>query len=160
MAYNNGFPIGYQPTPINYPANYQPQPVYQPQSQSVQQQQNPGMIWVQGEAGAKSYLLTPNTTLPLWDSEQQTIYLKSADASGMPSMKILDYTIREQGVPHKNNLTEEQPKIDLSGFVTYDEFNDRLDELAKKLDRLTNKPKQQDKREYRRNRERDEEDGE
>lgn len=160
MAYNNGFPIGYQPAPINYPANYQPQPVYQPQSQSVQQQQNPGMIWVQGEAGAKSYLLTPNTTLPLWDSEQQTIYLKSSDASGMPSMKILDYTIREQGTPHKNNLTEEQPKIDLSGFVTYDEFNDRLDELAKKMDRLTNKPKQQDKREYRRNRERDEEDGE
>ena len=24
------------------------------------------------------------------------IYLKSADASGMPSMKILDYTIRDQ----------------------------------------------------------------
>ncbi len=156
MAYNNGFPIGYQPAPINY----QPQSSYQLQPQPVQQQQNPGMIWVQGEAGAKSYLLTPNTTLPLWDSEQQTIYLKSSDASGMPSMKILDYTIREQGAPHKNNLTEEQHKIDLSGFVTYDEFNNRLDEITRKLDRFINKPKQQDKREYRRNRERDGEDGE
>ena len=151
MAYNNGFPMGYQPAQMNY----QPQPTYQPQPV----QQSNGMIWVQGEAGAKSYLLSPNTTLPLWDSEQQTIYLKSADASGMPSMKILDYTIREQGTPHKNNLTEE-PKIDLSAFVTYDEFNDRIDGLNKKLDRLVNKPKPE-KREYRRNnRERDEEDGE
>lgn len=161
MAYNNGFPMGYQPAPINY----QPQSPYQPQPQPVQQQQNPGMIWVQGEAGAKAFPLAPgvaplNSPMPLWDSEQQTVYLKSVDASGIPSMKILDYTVREQGTPHKNNLTEEQPKLDLSGFVTYDEFNNRLDEITRKLDRFVNKPKQQDKREYRRNRERDEEDGE
>lgn len=78
MAYNNGFPMSYQP-------------YYTPQ---VQQQQS-GIIWVQGEAGAKSYLVAPNNTVQLWDSESQTIYLKSADASGMPSMRILDYTIRD-----------------------------------------------------------------
>ena len=50
---------------------------------------------MQGEAGAKSYLVAPNTTVQLWDSENQVIYLKSADASGMPSIKTLDYTIRE-----------------------------------------------------------------
>jgi hypothetical protein len=33
----------------------------------------------------------------LFDSEKQVVYIKSADASGMPSMKILDYTIRENG---------------------------------------------------------------
>ena len=83
MAYNNGFPMGYQP--------YYPQ--YGAPTQSQQPQTN-GIIWVQGEAGAKSYLVAPNNTVQLWDSETQTIYLKSADASGMPSMKILDYTIR------------------------------------------------------------------
>ena len=51
---------------------------------------------MQGEAGAKSYMVAPNTTVQLWDSEAQVIYLKSADASGMPSMKILDYTIRSE----------------------------------------------------------------
>lgn len=86
----------------NFPATYQQQyyPVYQqPVYQSAQAQQtaqtNSNLIWVQGEAGAKSYLVAPNTTVQLWDSERQTIYLKSADASGMPSMKVLDYTMRE-----------------------------------------------------------------
>lgn len=87
MAYNNGFPASYQPM------YYQPQ--YQPQYQQPQQQ-NTGVIWVQGEAAARSYLMAPNTTLPLWDSESNTIFLKTTDAAGMPSMKILDYTIRNQ----------------------------------------------------------------
>lgn len=74
-----------------YPMSYQyPQNIYS---------NNSNLIWVQGEAGAKSYLVAPNQTVQLWDSEAQTIYLKSADASGMPSMKILDYTIREAAQP-------------------------------------------------------------
>lgn len=76
----------------NYPyPQYNP---YQPQMQA-QQMATSQIIWVQGEAGAKSYLVAPGNTVQLWDSEQQTIYLKSADASGMPSIKILDYTVRE-----------------------------------------------------------------
>lgn len=83
MAAFNGFPATYQPV---YYQQYQPQT----------QQQQSSIIWVSGEAGAKAYLVAPNTTVQLWDSERQTVYLKSADASGMPSMKILDYTIRDQ----------------------------------------------------------------
>lgn len=75
--------------------NYPTYPQYIPQ-QYQQAPQNNGIIWVQGEAGAKSYLVAPNTTVQLWDSESQTIYLKSADVTGMPSIKTLDYTIREQ----------------------------------------------------------------
>ena len=77
--YNPGFPATYQP-------------MYQPPVQ--QQNQQGGLIWVQGEAAAKSYLVAPGCTVQLWDSEEKVVYLKSADASGMPSMKILDYTIR------------------------------------------------------------------
>jgi hypothetical protein len=90
MAYYNGFPTTYQPIYPQYQQPVQP-PVQQPQ-------QNQGIIWVQGEAGAKSYLVAPNSTVQLWDSESKTIFLKSADASGMPSMKILDYTIRGESV--------------------------------------------------------------
>lgn len=64
-----------------------------PQPMQPQAAQN-GMIWVQGETGAKSYLVANGATVPLWDSETQTIYLKSTDASGIPSMRILDYTER------------------------------------------------------------------
>ena len=106
MAAYNGFPATYQP--VYYPQQYQPQPMqYQPQPVQPQQPTQPqmqqpvpqpvstGIIWVQGEAGAKSHLVAPNTTVPLWDSEAQRIFLKSADPAGMPSMKILNYTIEE-----------------------------------------------------------------
>ncbi len=99
MAYNN-FPVTYQPN--YYPQMQQPmmQPtppvqIPQPQMSNAPQQPQPqNIIWIQGLSGAKSYMVAPGTTVPLWDSESKTIYLKSADASGMPSIKILDYTIR------------------------------------------------------------------
>ena len=89
MAFNNGFPI-------NYPQMYQ-QSYGQPQMpQTMQNQSGSGIIWIQGESGAKSYLVAPGATVVLFDSEAQTIYLKSADATGLPSMRVLDYTIRDQ----------------------------------------------------------------
>ena len=102
-----------------FPQTYQ-QPVYYPtQSNAYPTQQNVGantnaLIWVQGEAGAKSYMVAPNQTVVLWDSEAQVVYLKSADATGMPSIKTLDYTIRD-GSPQKPEIA------DLSGFATKDE---------------------------------------
>lgn len=69
---------------------------YLPASYPSAQQQTSPMIWVKGENEAKNYPMAPNSTVQLWDSEDQVIYLKSTDASGMPSMKILDYTIRDR----------------------------------------------------------------
>ena len=126
MAYFNGFPATYQPL---YP-QYQ-QPVIQNQNQ-----QN-GVIWVQGEAGAKSYMVAPNSTVTLWDSENQTIYLKSADASGMPSIKTLDYTIREA-----RNVANTAPVLSddkLSTFATKDEIkavSDRITAISERLDKM------------------------
>lgn len=122
MAFNNGFPIGYQPAQIYYPS----QQVQQPQPQ-----QNNGIIWVQGEAGAKSYLVAPNTTVQLWDSESQVIYLKSADASGMPSIKVLDYTIRDSAPKHP---TPVGPQID---YATKDDVGALRGELNKLRDEMT-----------------------
>lgn len=120
MAYNNGFPVGYQ--------NYFQQPIQQPI-----QQQNNGIIWVQGLAGAKSYLVAPNTTVQLWDSEEQVIYLKSADASGMPTMKVLDYTIREQ-----QNAPSVQADLIESDYATKKELSDiknQIEDLKKQIER-------------------------
>lgn len=76
-----------------YPNNYQQQyfgpvmPVQSPvpasPTQSAQSMSS-GLIWVQGETGAKSYLVAPNTTVLLMDSEESKFYIKSTDASGMP----------------------------------------------------------------------------
>lgn len=123
MAYNNFFPASYQ-NPYYQQLMGQQQPVIPNIMQQQQQQQQPqaqgqntsGLTWVQGPEGAKSYLVAPNTTVQLWDSENPVIYLKSADASGMPSMKILDYTVRD-GEQTKTPITKEK-----NDFVTRDEF--------------------------------------
>jgi len=123
MAYSP-FPVNYQPAQFYYPQT-QNQNL---QSQSVQQ--NNGIIWVQGEAGAKSYLVAPNTTVQLWDSESDVIYLKSADASGMPSIKIIDYTIRDSE-SMRNIKTEQQ-----INYATKEEVNvlqNEINELKKVL---------------------------
>lgn len=134
MAYN-GFPATYQP--MYYPQQYQPQMPQQPV-----QQNNGSIIWVSGEAGAKAYLVAPNTTVQLWDSEAQCIYLKSADASGMPSMKILDYTIRSQtpvngptnaSTAQNINIPDYATKADLAALAG------QIDTLRTELDGLTAK---------------------
>ena len=116
--YNNTFPATYQQY---YPQSYQNAPMVN--QQNNQQSQNSGIIWVQGEAGAKSYLVAPNTTVQLWDSENQVIYLKSADASGMPSIKTLDYTVRSS----QGSL--EAFKSNEGEFISKNEFNSLKDEL-------------------------------
>lgn len=136
MAYNNGFPATYQPY-------YYQQPVYQPMQQPAQVTQpsptNSNLIWVQGEAGAKSYLVAPNNTVQLWDSEKQTIYLKSADASGMPSMKILDYTIRDNAPPAASPAFSQQAN-NSPIYATKDDLdavNEAITGLRAEIDSLT-----------------------
>ena len=99
MAYNY-FPQNYQ-----MPAYYPTQSNAYPTQQSVGTNTN-ALIWVQGEAGAKSYMVAPNQTVVLWDSEQDAVYIKSADASGMPSIKVLDYTIRDNGAQKAEILAQ------------------------------------------------------
>lgn len=98
--------------------NYANYPQYYPTPPA---QQNTGIVWVQGEAGAKSYLVAPGNTVALWDSEAQVIYLKSADQTGLPSMRVIDYTIRG-GQPVNQNAE----------YATKAE----IEELRKKLDEL------------------------
>ena len=128
MAYNNVFPVSYQPY---YQPTYQTATMVS--QQNNQQSANSGIIWVQGEAGAKSYLVAPNTTVQLWDSENQVIYLKSADASGMPSIKTLEYTVRgSQGLSKAFN-------DDSHKFVLKDDFEGLqgdLEALRRDVDKI------------------------
>ena len=116
MAYNNGFPMNYQQ--------------YYPQYQMPQTQQGNGSpIWCQGEQAAKSFLTAPNTTVALWDSECQRIYLKSTDASGMPSMKTLEYTILDGQPQPKTN-----PTVESATKEEVEKMRERLDHLYNELE--------------------------
>lgn len=124
-----------------FPATYQPM-YYTPQYQPAQQQSSAGLIWVQGEAGAKSYLVAPNTTVALYDSERQTIYLKSADASGMPSMRILDYTIRDQTASNGPMTASNSTPANTQTYATkadVDALAGQISTLRAELDKRTKK---------------------
>lgn len=112
---------------------FNPYPQYSqiPQNQpnSSPQQAN-GIIWVQGEGGAKSYLVAPNTTVQLWDSESQVIYLKSADSMGMPSMRVLDYTIRDSEKTHVQAQS-------LSFADDFKALKERVELLSRRMKELT-----------------------
>ena len=82
------------------------------------QQHGAGIIWVQGEAAAKSHPVANGATVTLWDSEQPTIYIKHVDESGMPSMRIVDYTERSQSTRMPQNTMN----VPAQEYVTREEF--------------------------------------
>ena len=111
--------MAYTGFPATYPQTY-------PQSYPQYQQQNNPIIWIQGIEAAKAYQTAPNSTVVLFDSEDQSIYIKSADMQGKPSMRILDYTIRSEApktaqnalsgnnaqIPTRDDISALQSQID------------------------------------------------
>lgn len=128
QMYGNG---GAMPDQLAFLRGMQPQPQQaQPQPQP---QNGNGMKWVQGEAGAKSHPVNPGETAMLMDSEESVFYLKTVDASGMPlPLRVFDYTERTQNTPTAQNAPSEAPKgIDTSNFITREEFNIKMGEIAR-----------------------------
>ena len=128
MAFN---PYGYQ-SPY-YPAPMQDNLAQlrqnmMPQQSMMQPQmpQNPiaqsGVQWVSGEQEARGYLIAPNSAVALWDSTAPTVYLKQADASGKPTLKIYDLVERTEA-------PQTAPQGKPVEFVTREEF-DRLAALV------------------------------
>ncbi len=98
----------------------------------VQSQQNgQSMVWVNGEQEAMGYLVAPNSAVALWDSNSPTIYLKQADASGKPSIKIYDLVER-------SNATRAAPAATQEPSIRY-ATQDDLDALAARVDALSAK---------------------
>ena len=90
-----------------------------------QPRQETSLNWVQGEAGAKSWIVTPGSTVLLMDSEAQRFYLKSANANGVPAMRIFEYS--------EVATTRPTPPAQAPQFVTIDEFNAFKAEIVSKL---------------------------
>jgi hypothetical protein len=95
------------------------------------QQQSSQIIWVSGEAGAKSYLVAPGNTVMLLDAENSVFYLKSADASGMPlPLRIFDYKERSATPSQVAGGSVNGEKIDFGKFVTREEFDELKASIA------------------------------
>lgn len=141
MAYPNQYPQPYQYTyqpqvqpPMDRLAQLQAQQYQIPQMQQAQPPQtNQGLLWVQGEAGAKSYLVAPNTTVLLMDSEGSRFYLKSTDNAGMPSLRVFEYSEVSQNAPQAPQSA--QTNLD-DKYVTREEYNALRGKYAEILDKL------------------------
>ena len=132
MAYYAPFyrPTYYDPVQQNpmwqFNQQFQP-PTAPPPTQPMAQQGNNGLIWVQGEAGAKSYIVAPGNTVMLMDSEGERFYLKSADASGMPMpLRIFEYKERTETPSQAFSAPVTAQSVNLDNFVTREEFEQRM----------------------------------
>ena len=126
----------------NYPYYYQPyqpyqppmadqlmqlrQNQYQPNMQQVPQQAAPSIVWVQNEMEAANYLVAPNSAVTLWDSNAPVVYLKQADASGKPSMKIYDLVERSQ----RPAQAPQTPVVEYAPLSRLEALEARLNELT------------------------------
>ncbi len=97
-------------------------------------QANQGLLWVQGETGAKSYLMAPNTTVLLMDSEGSRFYLKSTDNAGMPSMRTFEYTEILQNTPQAPQTVPDNLDSKYVTRVEYDALSAKYAEIMDKLD--------------------------
>lgn len=99
---------------------------FQPNMQQVPQQQSPSIVWVQNEMEAANYLVAPNSAVTLWDSNAPVVYLKQADASGKPSMKVYDLVERSQ----RPAQAPQVPAVEYAPLSRLEALEARLNELA------------------------------
>lgn len=128
MAYYAPFyrPTYYDPAQQN-PMGQFNQQFQQPMAQPMQNAQMPmqgqptnDFLWVLNENEATSYPVAPNNTVILWDKNLPTVYIKSVNAQGVPSMRILDFTERFTNAPKTPSAA---PFNSPNNFVTLDSFN-------------------------------------
>lgn len=100
--------------------------------------QNPlpqsGVQWVSGEQEARSWMVAPNAAVALWDSTAPTVYLKQADASGKPTLKVYDLVERLASAP-------DAKKAPAAEYVTRKEF----DALAALVSEMKGKKRKEEK---------------
>lgn len=125
-----------------YSQAYQPQYQQPSMSYAQPQQSRVGIEWVDGEVGAKAFQLPAgwpaNAPMPLWDTNDTVIYLKSINQMGMPNpLQKVRYTMEDQ--PRMSAAMSSQSALpagdmnqsmpDMSEYVRKDELQQMKEEL-------------------------------
>ncbi len=126
------------------------QPIQQFNNGSLQNLQQPlmqpmpsnDMIFVLNETEATAYPVAPNNSVTLWDKNTDTVYIKSVNAQGVPSMRILDYTERiADNAPKTPQKHECQCGSKFVSKETFEALQKEFDALRSELEALKEKPK-------------------
>ena len=141
--YNNSPYYSGFATPYMYPLNNQmPPPAPQQQFPPQESQSNGGLVWVQGEAGAKAYPVAPNKTVMLMNSEGSEFYIKSADASGMPlPLRVFDFAERKTDALNAAEKPLEMPLQNSVKYATVEELQalqSDFEALSARLESINN----------------------
>lgn len=98
---------------------------------------NDMMLFVLNENEASAYPVAPNNSVVLWDKNNKTFYIKTANAQGIPSMQIYDFAER---VEKAQNSPTEHGCTCGDKFVTKEQINDlrgKIDDLTAKYEEIS-----------------------
>lgn len=155
--YSNNQNMQYQP----YNNQYSQQPQTQNTHQNQAQQTFVPLTFVNGVEGAKAYLLMPNKSIYLMDSdslngEHPMLYLKKCDSQGICSLEPFELTrktldksgniintntkdIKVENTLTKNDISNLATKTDLQAFVS--DFDNKINKLSTMIENAYRKPK-------------------
>ena len=95
---------------------------YNPQMNNQQiftQEQTQNLIRVNGIEGAKTYQMSANSTVALFDSNEDIMYIKTTDGAGFPSIRTFSFT----------EVKEENKSTQQSDYISRQEFEEFKKEL-------------------------------
>lgn len=91
-----------------------------PQQLNQPQMSTQNLIRVNGIDGAKAYQMPANSTVALFDNNEDIMYIKTTDGAGFPAIRTFAFN---EVVRNTN------PIQDTTDYVTRDEFNKLKEEL-------------------------------
>ena len=136
--YNNNYnPYSYG----NYGYNnyYYPNQQQAPQPQMQTQIQQPNYLpltYVNGEEGAKAYIVSPNTTIYLRDSDSNKLFIKSSDNNGKYAIETYELISFGENSQKRQNSSE---TIDPNQFISKDQLSALEEKFEAKLSKLQSK---------------------
>ena len=98
---------------------------------------NDTLLWVLNENEASSYPVAPNNSVVLWDKNNKTFYIKTANAHGIPSMQIYDFTER---IENPSKMPTEHTCTCGEKFATKEQINaleGKIDDITAKYEELS-----------------------
>nr|DAR49662.1 MAG TPA: hypothetical protein [Caudoviricetes sp.] len=108
----------YYPNMMNAQQTYQA--FQNPYAMNMTPQTPTTLTRVTGIDGAKAYQMTPNSTVALFDNNEDIMYIKTTDGAGFPTIRTFAFN---EVVANNNSVSE---NVD---YVTRDEFNKLKEEL-------------------------------
>ena len=115
------------PYTLNSPMN--PSNPYMNNYNAMQNQVGNNLIRVTGMEGAKAYQMQPNSTVALFDSSEDIMYIKSTDGAGFPTIRTFGFAPIEQPTNQGND------------FISRAEFEQFKQEVLDNGKQLISEPK-------------------